>query len=139
MVKIICKEDCGNAPKKLLLKELTSAFATGSAQRVLLPRLADDVTWEIVGAEPIQGKDAVARLLAEAAKSGYQATQLEIENIITHGNAGSVNGYITMADGKQYAFCDVYRWSGASEKSAIRKITSFSIEVHGHSIDQVIE
>jgi hypothetical protein len=129
MVKIICKEDCGNAPKKLLLKELTSAFATGTAQRVLLPQLAEDVTWEIVGAEPIQGKDAVARMLAEAAKSGYQATQLEIENIITHDNAGSVNGRITMTDGRQYAFCDVYVWNGGSAKSAIKKITSFSIGV----------
>ncbi len=135
MVKIICKEDCGNAPEKLLLKELTSAFAKGAVQRELLPRLADDVSWEIAGAEPIKGKDAVARMLAETAKSGNKATQIEIENIITHGNAGSVNGHITMADGKQYAFCDVYVWNGASAKSAIRKITSFSIEVHGHTTD----
>jgi hypothetical protein len=135
MVKIVCKEDCGNAPKKLLLKELTTAFAKGTAQRVLLPQLADDVDWEIVGTEPIKGKDAVARMLSEAAKSGNRATQLEIENIITHGNAGSVNGHITMADGKQYAFCDVYVWNGASAKSAIRKITSFSIEVHSHTTD----
>jgi hypothetical protein len=133
MVKIICKEDCGNAPKKLLLKELTCAFAKGTAQRVLLPRLADDVTWEIVGAEPVKGKDAIARMLAEAAKSGYKATQLEIENIITHGNAGSVNGYITMPDGRRYAFCDIYVWGSASAQSAIRKITSFSAEVKGES------
>ena len=131
MVKIICKEDCGNSPKKLLLKELTSAFAKGTAQRVLMPHLGDEVAWELVGAELIQGKDAVARMLGQAAESTNQASKLEIENIITHGNAGSVNGKITMTDGKQYAFCDIYLWTGASEKSAIRKITSFSIEVKG--------
>lgn len=135
MLKIVCKEDCGNAPKKLLLKELTSAFARGTAQRELPPRLAYDVAWEIVGTEAIKGKDAVARMLAEAAKSGNKASQLEIENIITHGNAGSVNGHITMTDGKQYAFCDIYVWNGSSAKSVIRKITSFSIEAHGHTTD----
>jgi hypothetical protein len=139
MVKIICKEDCGNAPKKLLLKELTSAFANGTAQRVLLPRLADDVIWEMTGTELIKGKDAIGRMLADAAKSGNKASQLEIENIITHGNAGSVNGHILMVDGKLYAFCDVYVWSGASAKSAIKKITSFNAEVAGNVIEQGFE
>ena len=133
MVRIVCKADCGNAPKKLLLKELTSAFAKGTAQRVLLPHLADDVVWEIVGTEGIEGKDAVAKLLVEASQSGNKASKLEIENIITHGNAGSVNGQISMTDGTQYAFCDVYMWSGTSVKSAIRKITSYSIEVKGEA------
>ena len=136
MVKIICKEDCGNSPKKLLLKELTSAFAKGTAQRVILPRLANDVAWDMVGTEFIKGKDNVAEILAAAAQSENKASKLEIENIVTHGNAGSVNGHITMADGKQYAFCDVYVWSGASEKSAIKKITSFSIEVEGVAMNR---
>lgn len=135
MVRIICKEDCGNSPKKILLRKLTSAFVKGTAQRLLLPRLADDVTWDMVGTELIQGKDAVARMLATtAAQSGNKASKLEIENIITHGNAGSVNGHVTMADGKQYAFCDVYLWSGASARSAIRKITSFSIELQDDAV-----
>ena len=134
MVKIICKEDCGNSPKKILLRELTGAFAKGTAQRLLLPRLADDVAWDMLGIQLIKGKDAVARMLAAAAQSANKASKLEIENIITHGNAGSVNGHITMADGKQYAFCDVYVWSGASARSAIRKITSFSIEVKDEEV-----
>jgi hypothetical protein len=129
MLKIICQEDCGNPPKKLLLKELTSAFTKGTIQRVFLPRLADDVIWETAGTKLVKGRDAVASMLADAAKSGNKAIQFEIENIITHGNAGSVNGHIAMADGKQYAFCDVYVWSGASAKSAIKKITSFRISV----------
>lgn len=136
MVKIICTEDCGNAPKKILLKELTSAFAKGTAQRVLLPRLANDVVWEVVGAEPIKGIDSVAKMLEEAEQSGNKASRLEIENIITHGNAGSVNGHISMMDGKRYAFCDVYVWSSTSAKSAIKKITSYSIEVKGEGIDR---
>ena len=67
MVKIICKEDCGNAPKKLLLKELTSAFAKGTAQRELLPQLAADATWEIVGAAPISGSYGSGGLALETA------------------------------------------------------------------------
>lgn len=131
MIKIIGKEDCGNAPKKLLLRELTSAFAKGTARRVLLPRLADDVVWEMVGTERIEGKDPVAKMLEKTAQFRIKASRLEIDNIITHGNAGSVNGHIAMIDGNQYACCDVYTWSGTSAKSAIKKITSYSIQVKG--------
>jgi ketosteroid isomerase-like protein len=133
MVEIFCKEDCGNAPKKILLKALTSAFARGTAQRELLPLLSEEVVWEFPGADSIQGKDSVAAMLAQAAASGNKASKLEIENIITHGKAGSVNGTISMADGKQYAFCDIYLWSSASAKSPIKKITSFNIEVKSES------
>jgi len=34
MTKFIVKADCGNAPKKLAIRNLNEAFATGDAARI---------------------------------------------------------------------------------------------------------
>jgi hypothetical protein len=54
MVKLICKEDCGNAPKKLLLKELITYFANGNIPKIV-ERVADDVVWNRIGVVKDEG------------------------------------------------------------------------------------
>jgi len=48
------REDCGNAPKKLLLKELNIAFARGDSEKIL-SFVTDDIVWEIVGEKRLKG------------------------------------------------------------------------------------
>jgi ketosteroid isomerase-like protein len=52
--KIIVEEDCGNAPKKLLLKELNIAFARGDSEKIL-SFVTDDIVWKIVGEKRLKG------------------------------------------------------------------------------------
>lgn len=52
---------------------------------------------------------------------------IEIKNIITHGDSASVDGVMESPDGKLYAFCDVYKFSGF-KNTKIKKMTSYVIE-----------
>jgi hypothetical protein len=54
--------------------------------------------------------------------------EVRIDNIITHGDTGVVNGWAKMKEGNAYAFCDVYKFNGHSKGAKIREITSYIIE-----------
>jgi limonene-1,2-epoxide hydrolase len=123
MTRIICEEDCGKSPRKLLLKDFNSALARGN-EAAVPKRLTNDIVREWVGAAPVRGREAVARLLRQMKDEARQ--ELVIQNIITHGNAGSVNGTLRLTDGRSYGFCHVFQLSGA-KGARIQRITSYEI------------
>ena len=123
-IKVISPKDCGNAPKKLQLQELTIAFASLKIDAIK-ENLSDDIVWEIVGEKHLQGKDSFVRKLKEMAYR--QVTEIHILNIITHGSTGSINGKMTFNDGSSLGFCDVYTFTGAGRKAKIKEITSYII------------
>jgi limonene-1,2-epoxide hydrolase len=123
MTKIICAADCGNSPKKLLLKDFSSALGRGT-DAFVLKHLSDDVVWEWVGASPLRGKAAVATMLK---RTNHEARQeMVIENILTHGSAGAANGTMRLTNGRSYGFCHVFEFSGAKGET-IKRITSYEI------------
>ncbi|WP_197257521.1 nuclear transport factor 2 family protein [Paenibacillus dendritiformis] len=110
--RVSCPENCGNAPKKLLLKELHIAFTAGDIP-FILEQMTDDMVWNVVGAQKMEGKDKLAAALIRL-KSG-KAIALQISSIITHGTSGSANGSITLDTGQGYAFCGVYHFNRAKQ------------------------
>jgi hypothetical protein len=64
MTKVIIGEDCGNSPKNIFVQELTIAFAKADS-RLLLKNVTEDVRWDILGDQVIQGKDRLAEALEE--------------------------------------------------------------------------
>lgn len=124
-LKIICAEDCGNAPKKNLLKELSIAFAKNDIG-FISEVMSDHVCWDIIGYKVIQGKNNVVETLEQM--KDRKVTEIQIRNIITHGRTAAVNGTLKSADMKEIAFCDVYLFTGAGKKSKIKEITSYVIE-----------
>lgn len=125
MVKITVGEDCGNAPKKLLLKDFNIAFAERDIDLVA-DSLSDDITWNIVGDKEVQGKVDFVEALEQTNRE--QVSELTISKIITHGKEAAVSGIRTLENGKHYAFCDVYEFSGAKGPQ-IKTITSYIIKV----------
>lgn len=125
-MKITCKENCGNAPRKLLLKNLNIAFAEGDVS-VIKANVTNDVLWDIIGDKKIEGGEQFSAELEDL--KGYTADELIIDKIITHGRSAAANGLMRMKDGKTYAFCDVYEFSGAGKNAQIRKITSYCLGV----------
>lgn len=128
MVRIVGGHDCGNAPKKLLLRDFNIAFANGDID-TLLDNVSDDVCWTQVGSGEIVGKEAFAAALAEM--TGLEVTELVLQHIITHGNVGSVNGVLRFKDGKAVGFCDVYRFSSHAKDAKIKEMTSYVIPLEG--------
>jgi hypothetical protein len=127
MAKITVKPDCGNAPRKLFLKDFHIAFAEGDTA-LITNNVADDITWEFVGDKVVRGKADFVEVLEQWIKK--KVVELVIHNIITHGKEAAVNGDITLANGKKYSFCDIYAFQGA-KGNTIKSITSYEIDLNG--------
>lgn len=124
-IKIVCAEDCGNSPRKELLKQVTAAFAVNDTD-IIEENFADNVTWNIVGDKTIDGKAVVIDSM-----QNNTTVELKITNIITHGKTGAVNGTLMNKDGERIAFCDVYTFSSAGKKAKIKRIMSYIINLKG--------
>ena len=48
MTRMTIHADCGNASKKLLLRNLNIAFAQGDVEGIL-GHFADDIRWQVIG------------------------------------------------------------------------------------------
>lgn len=125
-LKVYCKSDCGNAPRKQVLKSFNIAFASGDVEAVL-EAAADDIVWERIGDRTIRGKAAFADALTSY--RNQVADELRLHTIITHGNEASANGIIKFSGRKARAFCDVYRFAGFAKTAKIKQITTYAMEV----------
>lgn len=125
-IKIECEENCGNSPKKLLLKDVSIALVKNEID-FCMEWMKEEVVWDIIGDQLIQGKENVEKALNEMKDQEVQ--ELRIHNIITHGNTGSVNGMLVRKDKENIAFCDVYNFAGFGKKAKIQKITSYVIHL----------
>ena len=123
--KITVKADCGNSPKMQLLKRFNTAFAEDDAA-FIMDHVTDDVTWNVINQEVIQGKAQFEQAIKEMGT--WPVIELTIHSIITHGKEGAVNGTLTMENQQQYAFCDVYQFNNAKGER-IKAMTSYVIEI----------
>jgi len=125
MTKIVSSPNCGNSPKMEFLKEFNIAFAKGNIEYIT-ESVADEINWNIIGDRKIEGKENFRKEL-EKMKS-EKATELIIDQILSHGKEGAVNGIIKMQNGKKYAFSDFYKFQRA-KGATIKSITSYVIEI----------
>lgn len=126
MTTITVSEDCGNAPKKAVLRDLNIAFAENDVEFVL-DNVTDDVEWTVVGDTEVQGKSDFAEALEEM-KDG-ETTELIVDHVITHGATGAVDGTLKLDSGETYSFCDVYEFSSTRKNAKIRTMTSYVVEI----------
>ena len=125
MTKIVSSPNCGNSPKMEFLKDFNIAFAKGNVE-FIVDSVTDDVIWNIIGDKKLDGKKTFEEEL-EKMKS-EKATELIIDQILSHGKEGAANGIIKMQNGKKYAFSDFYKFKGA-KGAKIKSITSYVIEI----------
>lgn len=125
-LKVHCAENCGNSPKKELLRDINISFAKSEID-FCLGWMRDDIIWDIIGEEQIQGKSEFEKTWKRRIDRSVE--ELQIHNIITHGNTGSVNGNIILSDSTNVAFCDVYHFAGFGKTAKIKKITSYIIKI----------
>jgi hypothetical protein len=121
MVELRITPDCGNAPKKALLRDYVVALAERNVADMLAVA-AEEVEWEVVGRWRTRKdgfESAIDRLLAG------DVVSLTLHSVITHGDEGCVTGVMEMTDGRAVRFCDVYQFTGHSKAAKLKTITSF--------------
>lgn len=117
--------DCGNAPKKLVLKDFHVAIAAQNIDFVS-ENLHDESTWHIVGKLEIRGKEEIIPTISKI----YQdVASLEIDQIITHGKITSINGTISFHNKEKLAFCHIHTFNNASKTAKIKETTSYLIHL----------
>lgn len=124
-MKLRIKPDCGNAPKKELIKNLTIYFASYNIRKVM-KYLDEDFKWTLVGDESIVGKETFGAALKKMSQN--KATELTIHSIVTHGKEASVNGEMQMQDGNKFGFADFYEFSSA-KGTLVKSILSYVVPV----------
>ncbi len=122
MTKITVAPDCGNAPRKVFLRDFNVAFATGDSD-FIISHVRDDIIWTIYGDKHIVGKEAFTREIN--IMKDYTADEVAIHSIITHGREAALNGEMKMGQ-KTYAFCDVYRFTNTTS-NVIKEMKSYVI------------
>ncbi|WP_340152922.1 nuclear transport factor 2 family protein [uncultured Marivirga sp.] len=125
MTKIISNLNCGNSPKMGFLKDFNIAFAKGDLE-FIEDSVTDEIVWNIIGNKKIEGKQKFAEEL-EKMKS-TKVAELVLNQILSHGKQGAVNGAMKLLKGKEYAFSDFYIFQGA-KGAKLKSITSYIIEI----------
>jgi hypothetical protein len=125
MVKIVVPEDCGNAPKKVFIRDFNIAFAESKNEKIL-EFMADNITWNMVGNKIIEGKENVRKEL-ESMDLGV-AEELILHTVVTHGDTAAADGIMKFKD-TAIAFCDMYEFTGHDKNAKIKELTSYGIEL----------
>lgn len=75
-MKVIAPQDCDNAPKRRIIRDLNIAFAKGDV-KALSEQFHKDIEWEMIGDKTISGYDAVVEYLEKIKSS--KANSLELK------------------------------------------------------------
>ncbi|WP_338448136.1 hypothetical protein R4Z09_18050 [Niallia oryzisoli] len=124
-IKILCRQDCGNAPKKIILKDFVIASVKKEIS-FIAETISDNIQWNIIGYNKFQGKESVIEMLQQM--SSRRMLEVEIKTIITHGNTGAVDGKATYENNEKYAFCHIFLFTSAGKNGKINEITSYVIK-----------
>ncbi|MDO6518991.1 nuclear transport factor 2 family protein [Zobellia uliginosa] len=125
MTKIISSPNCGNSPKMEFLKQFNIAFAKGDIA-FLIENVTDDIVWNIIGDKTIEGIEVFAEELEKI--QSVKASELILDQILSHGKEGAANGWMTMENGMRYAFSDFYLFQSAKGEK-LKEITSYCIKL----------
>jgi uncharacterized protein len=94
-------------------KTISVEFAKGNMAFVA-PYLADAIRWNILGEDPILGKDAVLEVSKMLQLKSFPV--ITVKNVIAEGNLVAVEstGEATTKEGKPYnqSYCDIFRFVG---------------------------
>ena len=81
ITKLTIHADCGNAPRKLVLRDLNIAFAHSDLQAIL-DHFTDNIRWQIIRQTNLRSKETVRTALK--AMKDTVTTELLIHSIFTH-------------------------------------------------------
>lgn len=114
--------DCGNAPRKIVLRDFFVAFYSGDLDGVTA-WLHEDTVWEFVGDATHEDIEAIAERITEAPPQ----SELRLHRVLTHGWQCAVEGTVTATDGAQTRFAHVVDFTGGSKTAKIKAIRTYSV------------
>ena len=103
-------------------KEISEAFATGN-YKFAEAYLADNIVWNILGENPVVGKDAVLEVGKLSQLESFPT--ITIKTVVSEGNYVVIEstGEANTKNGQPYnqTYCDIYRFS----EGKLQEITTY--------------
>lgn len=121
-LEVIAPQDCDNAPKRKIIRDLNIAFAKADIP-ALLDLFHESIIWEMMGGKTLYGIAAVTTFLHTLKEQ--KAKKLLLQYVLSHGKLASANGIMDFGD-KQVRFADFYEFTSASAQK-IKKIVSYAL------------
>lgn len=123
MTKTVLPDYCGNSPKIQRIADFNLAFASADVTKAL-SFLHEDVQWDMLGEQTIQGHQAVKDFIEENAK--LSVLSWELQDVLSHGKLGSASGMVQLEQETIY-FADFYEFASAAATAKIKKIKTLAI------------
>jgi ketosteroid isomerase-like protein len=105
--------------------EKANAAITARDHEGFLSYCTDDVTWNFVGEQVLQGKEAVRQYMAA---TYVEPPTFDVEHLIAEGDFVTAVGKISLNDKNgrlvNYAYCDVWRF----ENGKMAELKAFVVE-----------
>ncbi|WP_342537451.1 hypothetical protein [Sporosarcina sp. FSL K6-3508] len=124
-MKLIIPKGCDNAPRKQIVIDFTVAIV--ELQHEIIKEYAvESIIWyQLKDHKKIEGIGSFVTTLQEEVKNLVSC--LEIYQVITHGKFASINGVISLINGTEIDFCDVYTFSNSSRTGKVKEIKSYRL------------
>ena len=123
-MKIIVQEDCGNSPRKAILRDFVIAIVEKDSQTIL-NYVDENITYQEVGKIAIQGSGQFLSNIDGHMEDKMR--ELELLTIITHGKTAAVNGKAVNVNGQEYHFAAIFHFTGAAKTARIKKVTNYLV------------
>lgn len=122
--------------KEGFFRKFNESFFKGD-QEFISEHVADDVSWSIVGTEPVKGKQGL--LDAAFGIADFSAMEFHIDSVISSNGEAAVKGMSSRKDEdghvRKFCYVDLYKLDH-DNPDKVRSIVTFVIEM---SHDDVIE
>lgn len=115
-------ERCGNAPRKVVVRDFTISLVSKNLTEVA-GSLADNARWTVNGQQVLNDIDEIQDWVS----TQPEARELKVNTVITHGTECGVDGTVTLADGASIAFAHMLRFTGGAKTAKIKEIRSYII------------
>ena len=113
---------CGNAPRAQVVRDFVVAVQ-GKDLEHLQQWLSEDVQWDIVGFQKLDGLEQVLDWLRGARDN----VELSFNSILTHGHEASTDGRVTNNRNVSVAFCYVITFTGTRKTDRIKAVRSYLV------------
>lgn len=125
-MKIIVQENCENAPRKEILRDLIIAIVEKDTQTIL-DYVDENMTHVEIGKPEVRGVEGFLERIGQVIAG--RVLELEILHIITHGKLASVNGRVETIDRREFHFSITFEFKGAAKTAKVKEMTSYIIFV----------
>lgn len=116
-------KDCGNAPRKMVIRDFLVALYRQDEHDVAAA-LRDDVGWEMIGFTVLNGFDEVREWL----RRQPPVAELHIATVLTHGTDCAADGWVVHRDGTTTNFSHVMFFTGHTKTAKIKQLRSYLIQ-----------